>query len=157
INIGSIEDRFLLLIKLAQFTIGDKNVVHRLGDKPAIRTNIRSCRSQISTARAFFRKLYPPRFCNSRVTIAKFRMMDISDKSQTAGCVTMIQYQTMIFSRRRTQTATNDLYKQDLRFSRPRQYNASYVPIDAGGQNTDIADDLIFAGCELVADLLAFF
>src|SRR6516162_319319 len=55
IYIGFIIDRFFITAQLLQFTISHPNLVHGLRFKPAIRTNIRSSRSQIRAARTFLR------------------------------------------------------------------------------------------------------
>ena len=52
------------------------------------------------------------------------------------------------------QSAADDLREQDFRFRRPGQDDAAHVPVNAGGQRADVADDLDLAIAQSLADAL---
>ena len=81
--------------------------------------------------------------------------MDVGDEAEAKRAVGVVEDQAVALALGNAQAAADDLRVQDLGLRRPGQDDAADVPVDAGRQAVDVADDLDLAFAEPPADPLA--
>jgi hypothetical protein len=79
-------------------------------------------------------------------------MMNVGDEAEPRVIVAVIEDEAVVFAVGGAQPATDHLDEQHLALGRAGEDDAADIPIYAGGQAADVADDLDLAATEPALD-----
>ena len=84
-------------------------------------------------------------------------MINLGNKPKIFGCAGVIENHARVFPVSSAQAPADDLDVKAFRFRWPRQNDTANVPINAGRQASDVADNSDLSGVEFFADFCPLF